>query len=89
MLGTQFLGILSHKNTVCIASPRYLRGQQVQVECHRGDWTDVQWAASIDLMLQYATQLTWISFSHRYEKPEVFAVVEVPVPKLRDNDVLV
>lgn len=25
----------------------------------------------------------------RYEKPETFGIVEVPVPTLRDNDVLV
>ena len=30
-----------------------------------------------------------LTFEHRYSKPEVFSVVTVPLPKLRDNDVLI
>lgn len=33
-------------------------------------------------------KLTW-ALSNRYSKPEEYGIVEVPLPKLRDNDILV
>jgi len=30
-----------------------------------------------------------LTLHNRYSKPEVFSVVTVPVPKLRENDVLI
>lgn len=38
-----------------------------------------------DLLLHYLTDLDW----HSYSKPEVFSIVTVPLPTVRDNDVLV